>query len=49
MTHGYNTHDSCPECGSDRMTSSVYTSAGGGERVKTGKCIKCGKAYVTDV
>lgn len=49
MTHGYNTHESCPECGCERMTGSMYGSAGGGERVKTGTCMDCGNVYVTDV
>ena len=49
MTHGYDTHDACPECGNERMTNSMFTSAGSGERVKTGACMNCDNVYVTDV
>jgi len=49
MAHGWETHDSCPECGAERMTGSMYTSAGGGERVKTGSCMECDETYVTEI
>lgn len=45
MTHGYETHDSCSECGGERMTGSTYGSDSRGDY---GNCINCRKVYVTE-